>query len=168
MATEDIRNSLSISENLSTAGQPTAEQMRELAAEGIDIIVNLGVLDPGYCLPDEENLAESLGMAYHHIPVDFAAPQFESLTKFFDVLDASPGKRVFVHCAANYRVSIFVALYGQVRLGWSTDRANAHIRRLWNPNHTWSEFIDAARRNLTPPAGAGASQGRTRSAPVIC
>jgi hypothetical protein len=38
-------------------------------------------------------------------------------------MDASRDKKVFVHCAANYRVSSFVALYGEARLGWSRSRA---------------------------------------------
>jgi hypothetical protein len=109
---------------------------------------HLGVLDPRYCLPDEVGLTESWGMTYHHIPVDFKAPLFENLEKFFDVMDASHDKRVFVHCAANYRVSAFIALYGQARLGWSVDEATAHITRLWDPNDTWKEFIEVSRRSL--------------------
>jgi protein tyrosine phosphatase (PTP) superfamily phosphohydrolase (DUF442 family) len=87
-------------------------------------------------------------MTYHHIPVDFKAPLFENLEKFFDVMDASHVKRVFVHCAANYRVSVFIALYAQARLGWSVDEANAHIQRLWDPDDTWKEFIQVSLRNL--------------------
>ena len=148
MAIEDIRNFVCLSDKLATAGQPSEEQVKELAGAGFEVIVNLGVLDPRYGLPDEVGLAESLGMTYHHIPVDFKAPPFGSLKKFFDVMDASHDKRVFVHCAANYRVSVFIALYAQVRLGWSVDAANAHIRRLWDPNDTWMGFIEVSRRNL--------------------
>lgn len=122
--------------------------MRDLARAGFEVVVNLGVLDPRYCLPDEAGLCESLGMTYHHIPVDFTAPLFESLMTFLDVMDASRDRRVFVHCAANYRVSVFIALYGQTRLGWSVDEADAHVRRLWEANPTWHGFIEASRRNL--------------------
>ena len=96
MAVEGIRNLVSLSDKLATAGQPSEEQVRELARAGFDMVVNLGVLDPRYCLPDEAGLAESLGMTYHHIPVDFKAPLFENLKKFFHVMDASHDKRVFV------------------------------------------------------------------------
>ena len=65
-----------------------------------------------------------------HVPVDFNAPQVEDLRKFFDVMDSFRDKKVFVHCAANFRVSSFVARYGQARLGWPVDQANAHIKRL--------------------------------------
>jgi protein tyrosine phosphatase (PTP) superfamily phosphohydrolase (DUF442 family) len=87
-------------------------------------------------------------MTYHHVPVEFTAPQREDLEMFFGVMDACRGKKVFVHCAANYRVAAFVALYGQGRLGWSLDQANAHISLIWEPNATWKEFIEEARRTL--------------------
>lgn len=148
MAIADIRNLMVLSDGLATAGQPSEEQVGELARAGFQVVVNLGVLDPRYCLPDEGGLVESFGMTYCHIPVDFKAPLFESLTSFFDVMDASRDRRVFVHCAANYRVSAFIALYGQVRLGWTVDEADAHIERIWQPNDTWREFIDVSRRTL--------------------
>ena len=149
MPIEDIKNFVSVSSQLATAGQPSEQQVAELARAGFDVVVNLGLLDPRYCLSDEAGLVRSLDMAYHHVPVDFNAPQFEDLRKFFDVMDSSRDKKVFVHCAANFRVSSFVALYGQARLGWSVDQANAHIKRLWDLNDTWKEFVEASRRNFT-------------------
>jgi len=146
MAIEDIRNFVLVSDDLATAGQPSEAQMKDVARAGFEIVVNLGLLDPRYCLADEAGLAESLGMTYRHVPVDFAAPRLEDLDQFFDVMQLSRGKKVFAHCAANYRVSSFVALYGEARLGWSTEEADAHIRRVWTPNDTWSNFIDAARQ----------------------
>jgi protein tyrosine phosphatase (PTP) superfamily phosphohydrolase (DUF442 family) len=97
---------------------------------------------------DEAGLTRSLGMEYHHIPVDFNAPQSDDLQKFFEVMDTSREKKVFVHCAANYRVSGFIALYGQSRLGWSAEQADAHVSRVWNPNDTWKAFIEASRARL--------------------
>lgn len=143
----EIRNFVAVSERLATGGQPSEQQVRELSAAGFEVIVNLGLLDPRYCLSDEAGLVESLGVAYHHVPVDFTAPQPADLATFFDVMDASRDKTVFVHCAANYRVSSFVALYGQEKLGWSTTEADAHIRRVWEPNETWAAFIEKHRRH---------------------
>jgi len=149
MAIENIRNLVTVSEDLATGGQPSEEQLRELSGAGFEVIVNLGLLDPRYCLADEAGLAESLGVAYHHVPVNFTSPQSEDLARFFDVMEASRDKKVFVHCAANYRVSSFVALYGQAKLGWSASEADAHIRRVWEPNETWAAFIDEHRRRWT-------------------
>ena len=148
MSIDDIRNFVPLSEDLATAGQPSEQHVRELAAAGFEVIVNLGLLDPRYCLADEAGLTQSLGMEYHHIPVDFNAPRSGDLQKFFEVMDASREKKVFVHCAANYRVSGFMALYGQSRLGWSAEQADAHVSRVWNPNDTWKAFIETSRASF--------------------
>jgi protein tyrosine phosphatase (PTP) superfamily phosphohydrolase (DUF442 family) len=150
MAIEDVKNFVSLSEHLATAGQPSEQQVQDVARAGFEVVVNLGLLDPRYCLADEAGLAGSMGMAYHHIPVDFGAPRFDDLRKFFDVMDGVRDKKVFIHCAANYRVSAFVALYGQARLGWSASQADAHIRRVWQPNDTWEKFIEEVRARLKP------------------
>jgi protein tyrosine phosphatase (PTP) superfamily phosphohydrolase (DUF442 family) len=148
MAIEAIKNYVALSGELATGGQPSEEQIQELAQAGFELVINLGLLDPRYCLADEASLVRSLGVEYHHIPVDFQAPTIEDLTQFFAVMQAAEGKRVFVHCAANYRVSSFVSLYGQAKLDWSSEQASAHVRRLWEPNEVWAAFIERARQAL--------------------
>ncbi len=152
MALDEIRNFVAVSERLGTAGQPSEAQLGDVAAAGFEVVVNLGLLDPRYCLADEAGTVASLGLAYHHIPVDFDAPRAGDLRRFLEVMDAAGEKQVFVHCAANYRVASFVALYGEARLGWSPAQGDAHIRRIWEPNETWTRFIDGARREIA--AGA--------------
>ena len=149
MPLDEIKNFVVVSDRLGTAGQPSEAQLRDVAAAGFDVVVNLGLLDPRYCLPDEAGTVASLGLAYHHIPVDFSAPQADDLRRFFDVMDGARDQKVFVHCAANYRVSSFVALYGEARFGWSSDQGDAHIRRIWEPNETWVRFIADARGGET-------------------
>jgi protein tyrosine phosphatase (PTP) superfamily phosphohydrolase (DUF442 family) len=152
MALDDIKNFIAVSDDLGTAGQPSEAQLRDVADAGFDVVVNLGLLDPRYCLADEAGTVSSLGLDYHHIPVDFNAPQPADLQRFFHAMDAARDKKVFVHCAANYRVSSFVALYGESRLGWSQAQADAHMRRVWEPNETWTRFIAEARaRQSTRP-----------------
>jgi protein tyrosine phosphatase (PTP) superfamily phosphohydrolase (DUF442 family)/ribosomal protein S18 acetylase RimI-like enzyme len=151
---ETIRDFLRVSETLSTGGQPTADELRQLAAEGCAVVVNLGLHDPTYCLDDEAGLVASLGMEYHHIPVVFEGPHEEQLRRFVELLDRLAGRRAFVHCAANKRVSCFVALYGELRGGWSRARADGFIRRIWEPDAVWSAFIAGVRR--TEGVGTGA------------
>lgn len=148
MGIEEIRGFVSLSDNLATAGQPFEEQIRELAKEGFEVIINLGLLDPRYCLENEAGLVHSLGLEYRHIPVDFQAPKIEDLKQFFAAMEASQGKKLFVHCAANYRVSSFISLYGQAKLGWSLRQAEEHIEKLWEPNEVWARFIEVSRQEL--------------------
>jgi len=73
-----IRNLVPVEDAFMTAGQPTEDHLRELATHGFEAVVNLGLLDPKYCLPDEERSVEALGMAYYHIPVNFQNPTIAS------------------------------------------------------------------------------------------
>ncbi len=145
---EAIHNFVELDDRLATAGQPDEDQLRELATAGYGVVINLGLMDPRYCLADEAGLVQSLGLRYHHIPVDFKAPRLEDLQQFIHAMDAGQGQRCFVHCAANYRVSVFVALYRQLRYGWRMEQADAHIRRVWQPDEVWAAFINEARRTL--------------------
>jgi protein tyrosine phosphatase (PTP) superfamily phosphohydrolase (DUF442 family) len=151
MPVTDIENFLAIDERVGTAGQPSEAELREVAAAGYQVVINLGLLDPKYCLPDEAGLAASLGLGYRHIPVSFDAPAPEDFAAFVQAMDAAASQRVFVHCAANYRVSSFMALYGELRLGWDRARADAHARALWQPNETWTAFLATCRARFPGP-----------------
>ena len=146
MTIEGIKNYVPpISGAPATAGQPTESELRELAAAKIEVIVNLGLLDPRYCLEDEAGLIRSLGMSYHHLPVDFDAPSRGDLWRFFDVLRAEAGRSILVHCAANYRATCFVALFAEAHLGWTRAEGDAYIARVWAPNEAWKAFLRACR-----------------------
>jgi protein tyrosine phosphatase (PTP) superfamily phosphohydrolase (DUF442 family) len=151
VASTDIKNFVQVDARLGTAGQPSESQLRALASEGYAAVVNLGLLDPKYCLSDEAGLVAALGMEYRHIPVKFDAPAVEDFRAFVATMDAWQGKTVFAHCAANYRVSAFVALYGELRLGWSRARAEELARRLWAPNETWLAFLARCREEVGMP-----------------
>lgn len=148
MAIDDIKNFVRVDERLGTAGQPTEAELGDVAADGYAAVVNLGLLDPKYCLPDEAGLVASLGMEHRHIPVRFDAPAVEDFRAFAATMDTWADRKVFVHCAANYRASAFVALYGELRLGWTRARADAHAQALWQPNEVWRAFIERCRAEV--------------------
>lgn len=148
MPVETIVNFLPIDDRIGTAGQPTEGELGEVAAAGVKTVVNLGLLDPRYCLPDEAGLAGSLGLRYHHIPVQFDAPTVDDFRAFLAAMDACEADKVLVHCAANYRVSSFMAVYGEMRLGWTREKADAHARTLWPLNETWAAFLERCRTEL--------------------
>lgn len=47
----------------------------------------------------------------------------DQLFAFFAAMDRHRGERVWVHCAANMRVSVFLGLYRVIRQGWERERA---------------------------------------------
>lgn len=148
MPIEEIKSFIAVTPTLAAGGQPTEDQLREIADRGFEVVVNLGLLDQGYSLADEAGLVRGLGLVYHHIPVDFEAPQAVDLQRFLAVMDSSRGKRVFVHCAANMRVSCFVSLYGEARLGWSRDHADDLVGQVWEPDEVWTRFLADSREEL--------------------
>jgi protein tyrosine phosphatase (PTP) superfamily phosphohydrolase (DUF442 family) len=152
MPLTNIKNFLAVDARIGSAGQPTEIEFSEIAAAGYSAVTNLGLLDPRYCLPDEAGLVASLGMAYRHLPVVFDAPQLEDFAAFLETMDEWQERRVFVHCAANYRVSSFLALYGELRLGWTRERAERHARTFWEPNPVWLSLLAQCRERFLPSA----------------
>lgn len=135
-------NFLAIDSTLSTSGQPTQDQLSELANEGYEVIINLGLHnDPRYSLPDETGLVTSLGMTYIHIPVEFDAPTEYDLESFFDVMESNKNKKVHVHCAANMRVTAFLGLYFFIKQKKSKADSFEPMNSVWEPDEAWSSFI---------------------------
>ncbi len=139
---EDVLNYLVISDTIGTAGQPTPSQFADIRATGYDIVVNLAMPDSSNALPNEQQLVARQGMLYVHIPVLWERPTAQNLEQFFDVMARCRGKRVFVHCVMNMRVSVFVYLYRVIWLGVSQETAEEHLFRIWNPNVVWQRFLD--------------------------
>jgi len=139
-----IRNYRVVDDTLCTSGQPSVEQLSGIAAAGYQVVINLALHDdPRYSLPDEAGTVQSLGLSYVHIPVQFTAPTESDLEAFFAAMEVNRGRKLWVHCAANYRVSAFVGLYRVIKQGWARERAFALMRDLWQPNEVWSSFIDS-------------------------
>src|ERR1051326_2082829 len=105
-----IRAFRAISDKLGTAGQPTAEQLRSIKEAGFETIINLALPISDNAIADEGSLVTKLGVAYVSIPVNFQTPNPEDFRVFSQVMRAFEAKPVFVHCAANMRVSAFVFL----------------------------------------------------------
>jgi protein tyrosine phosphatase (PTP) superfamily phosphohydrolase (DUF442 family) len=139
----DVHNYRAVNDALCTSGQPSAEQLASIAAAGYQVVINLALHDdPRYSLPDEAGTVQSLGLSYVHIPVQFAAPSEADLMAFFAEMQANQGRKIWVHCAANYRVSAFLGLYRVIKQGWERERAFELMRGLWQPNEVWSAFIE--------------------------
>lgn len=139
---EDIYNFRQVSPDLASSGQPREDQLVAIAAAGYHVIINLALHDdPRYSLPNEADSVRALGLEYVHIPVQFSAPTESDLERFFEAMQQHAGKRVWVHCAANMRVSAFLGLYRTLCQGCAKRQAFALMHEIWQPNPKWSEFI---------------------------
>jgi protein tyrosine phosphatase (PTP) superfamily phosphohydrolase (DUF442 family) len=141
---EQIVNFVPLSDDLWCAGMPTEDQMRDVARRGAEAVINLATPDSDRALEDEAALVHSLGMEYASIPVDWDAPTGHDLQKFCDAMERHEGKKILVHCQANYRATAFIALYRVRRLGWHPAKALESVRQVWDPDQypTWKRFIE--------------------------
>jgi len=138
----DIYNFRQVSPDLASSGQPREHQLATIAEGGYEVIINLALHDdPRYSLPDEAASVRALGLDYVHIPVQFGAPTQSDLERFFEAMEQHSTERIWVHCAANMRVSAFLGLYRTLRQGWPEAQAFALMHEIWQPDPVWSTFI---------------------------
>jgi len=139
---EQIHNFLPFDANLATSGQPDASQLQAIADAGYEVVINLGLPDAPYAVAGERAILEGRGVRYEAIPVSFEAPEPERFSDFRTRYRQLAGRRCFIHCAANKRVSAFMALYRILELGWSREAAEAQMHRIWRPDPAWRDFIE--------------------------
>ena len=138
---EGIRDFRLISPSLGTSGMPREEHIPAIRAAGFEVVINLAVTTSEGAMPHEGNLVTREGMAYFQIPVQFQAPTAADFDLFCGLMRASEGRRTFVHCAANKRVSAFVYLYRVLHQGVSEEQARKDMHAIWRPDEVWSRFI---------------------------
>ena len=141
MKIEDIYNFLKISDAVATSGQPTETQFAAIKESGYQVVVNLALTSSPNALPNEKEIVESLGMQYVHIPVIWENPTLNDIARFFNIMEANADKPVFVHCAANMRVSAFVYLYRRIHEPMSEEQIQRDLHQIWVPNENWQKFI---------------------------
>ena len=123
---------------------PKAEQVDSIAKAGVQAVVNLATAKSEGALQNEQELVESRGMQYIHIPVEWDRPTRQNLDDFMNVMDAYSDDHVLVHCQANFRATGFIALYRVLRLGWKKEDAFQDLRKIWNPEKfpIWQKFME--------------------------
>jgi len=145
-----IRNFLRIDDRLATSGMPQPDDFAALRQAGFEVVINLALPTSDNALPNEGDLVAAQGMTYVHIPVKFDAPQPADFDRFTRVLDACAGQRVFVHCAANRRVSAFIFLH-RLQRGAIRAAAESDLQEIWQPDGVWREFLNQRLGEMKQP-----------------
>ena len=140
---DDIFNYLSISDLLATGGQPTEQQFISIKNNDYQVVINLALPTSENALPNEKQSVEYLGMEYINIPIEFDKPQVKEFKYFCQIVTEHQHKKIFIHCAANLRVSAFMYLYRQIYQGISQKEAVIDLEKIWKPNPTWQQLIDS-------------------------
>lgn len=139
---ENIFNYFRLDDKIATGGQPTEKQLALIKDEGYQIVINLALDTSDNALPNEKAVVESIGMQYIQIPIDFNHPTQEEFNLFCEVMQTYREKKIFVHCAANLRVSAFMYLYRTLYQNVSEAEAEQDLYKLWQPNPTWQNLIN--------------------------
>lgn len=107
---------------LYTAGQPSAQQLRQAAANGVTTVIDLRRPDEqrGY---DEAAEAEQLGLRYVRLPIGGAADITEANARTLDRILKQDSGKTLLHCASGNRVGALLALARARVDGASTGQA---------------------------------------------
>ena len=138
-----IFNYLPINEQLTTSGQPTEQQFANIAAAGFKTVINLAPHGAENSLPNEQQTVTDLGMSYSHIPVNFYHPSQRRFWMFVEAMQQAEhtNQKVWLHCAANMRVSAFVYCYRCAVLKQDPELAKKDLSKVWEPIAVWKKFI---------------------------
>lgn len=139
--TAKIVNFRQYSGTFASAGQPTEQQLGQLAKEGYQRIFYLAFSDHKNSLVGEDRIVKSLGMTYLHLPVDWDAPRRSDFELYAAAMQLAPEQRTLLHCQVNFRASAFAMLYRVLYEEVPLATAKADMNSVWTPDATWTRFI---------------------------
>ncbi len=137
----EIRNYIEYSPILSSAGQPTREQLDAVKAAGFERVVYIAFSNGRNAIADEDAVVKELGMDYIQVPVIWDKPTKSDFYAFAGAMQREPDRKTLLHCAANFRASAFSFLYRVLYEDVPVAIAKADMNKIWIPNETWTNLI---------------------------
>lgn len=155
----DAENTHQVFDWLWSSGQLSESDIGRLSELGVVAVINLALPSSSNALDKEAELITAQGLTYVQIPVEWEAPRVEQFAQFVGVMRAYEGQKLWVHCAKNMRVSVFLYLYRKLVLAEGEEKAVFPMSQVWSPNEVWKAFIEQVERQhsnnpFTPFAGA--------------
>jgi len=117
----DAPNYRVVRPGLATAGQPSADALRELASLGFKTVVNLRT-ESESGVAEEEQVLREIGLRYVHVPISPASFSLDDVEAVSRVLDDAEQSPLLLHCASANRVGGVWAVM-QVQRGEERDAA---------------------------------------------
>jgi len=117
--------------------------LQSLFDEGYKAVINLLPDDSEYAVEGEKRAFEESGIHYVYIPVDWDEPKHSDFETFESELKAIEGKKVHIHCAANFRVTAFYSIYAFRNRGWSKTELSGFVGSIWQLSEypVWEKFV---------------------------
>ncbi|HSW06333.1 protein tyrosine phosphatase family protein [Aquabacterium sp.] len=136
-------NVVLISPRLITAGQPRADALALLAAQGFGAVIYLAPLTVSDAVPNEAGIVQGQGLAFVNIPIPFNKPTEADFEAFVAAMAAHAERKLLVHCQVNMRASSMVFLHRVIVGKEPPERAYEAVATVWSPDGTWKHFIVA-------------------------
>jgi protein tyrosine/serine phosphatase len=124
-----IRNFYQVNDHLWRGGQPTEDGIRELAANHVNVVLDLR--EAGQDTEAEKRLVESLGMKFVNVPLrSTRAPSGDEMRRILSLIVPDAAGRTFVHCLRGKdRTGTVIACYRVQHDGWPPRQALAEAER---------------------------------------
>ncbi|MCF6270408.1 MAG: protein tyrosine phosphatase family protein [Melioribacteraceae bacterium] len=139
---ESIEYFYKINDKLSTSGQPTESEVKLIAEEGFEIVINARPQSEMDELFNEREIVGNLGMKYFQIETELNDPNMDELINFLELMTKFREKKVFLHCRVNRRVSGLLAIYRVIKLGWNEADALNEVKKVWEITPELQNFIE--------------------------
>lgn len=119
-----MQNTMKINDQITVGPQPEAAELDQLHQQGFKSVVNFrteGEEDQPMSPEEEGRKIASLGMTYHHEPVDSKDMKEQQVDRFREKLADLP-KPVYAHCKTGKRAGAFVMMDQAVSHGMSGEQ----------------------------------------------
>lgn len=134
-------NRVDITARLVTSGQPSAEALAGLAAQGFEAVIYLAPPTVPDAVRDEALIVARQGLMFVNIPIKFDNPTEKDFEVFTSVLSALAKRKVLVHCQINLRASSMVFLHRVITAKEDPRVAYDAVAKVWSPDGAWKTLM---------------------------
>jgi uncharacterized protein (TIGR01244 family) len=123
---------IAINDQVTVGPQPTVEEIKQLARDGFQSVINLRVQDeekneiPPHI---EGTLVRDEDMEYVHIPISMKQILHEQIATFRQAI-TNLHHPIYVHCASGQRAAALAVMDEAIRRDWSGEQALEQAREM--------------------------------------
>jgi protein tyrosine phosphatase (PTP) superfamily phosphohydrolase (DUF442 family) len=144
-------NVVPISARLVTSGQPTANSLAHLAAQGFNAVIYLAPPTSSDAVRGEADIVRKQGLEFVNIPIDFGSPTEGDFKAFVAAMNRFQDRKVLVHCQVNMRASSMTFLYRVIVGHEKPEQAYESVTRVWVPEGPWKSLLTSQLRKAGIP-----------------
>jgi protein tyrosine phosphatase (PTP) superfamily phosphohydrolase (DUF442 family) len=134
-------NVVVISPRLVTSGQPTAQALAKLGAQGFKAVIYLAPPTVRDAIPNEGEIVRRQGLEFVNIPIPFGQPTEADFQQFIQAMNRFADRKVLVHCQVNMRASTMTFLYRVVARHEAPEAAYESVAQVWSPEGAWKKLL---------------------------